>query len=102
MPTSQTVVGWCCLDDQGSTFNLRWLIQKGVVTIPKSVRKERIAEIFNVFDLELNAEEMTAIATLGTKTRKLCSAGRSETPDLIERNKESQCLNQNNNHAPNN
>jgi diketogulonate reductase-like aldo/keto reductase len=72
-----------CLYFHISTFNLHWLIQSGVVAIPKSVRKERIAENFNVFDLELSAEEMTAIATLGTKTRKSCRAGRSETPDLI-------------------
>lgn len=47
---------------------LRWLTQRGVVAIPKSVRKERIAENFNVFDIELSAEDMTAIATLDTKT----------------------------------
>jgi 2,5-diketo-D-gluconate reductase A len=46
---------------------LRWLTQRGVVAIPKSVRKERMAENFNVFDFELSAEDMTAIATLDSK-----------------------------------
>ena len=47
---------------------LRWLTQRGVVAIPKSVRTERIVENFNVFDVELSAEDMAAIATLDTKT----------------------------------
>lgn len=47
---------------------LRWLTQRGVVAIPKSVRKERIVENFNVFDIELSPEDMAAIATLDTKT----------------------------------
>jgi 2,5-diketo-D-gluconate reductase A len=47
---------------------LRWLTQRGVVAIPKSVRKERIAENFNVFDLQLSPDDMAAIATLDTKT----------------------------------
>jgi 2,5-diketo-D-gluconate reductase A len=46
---------------------LRWLTQRGVVAIPKSVRKERMAENFNVFDFELSTEDMDAIATLDTK-----------------------------------
>lgn len=46
---------------------LRWLVQRGVVAIPKSVRKERIAENFAVFDFELSPEDMTAIASLDTK-----------------------------------
>lgn len=46
---------------------LRWLIQKGVIVIPKSVRKERMAENLNIFDFELSAEEMATIATLDTK-----------------------------------
>lgn len=45
---------------------LRWLLQLGVVTIPKSVRKERIAENFAVFDFELRPEDMERIASLDT------------------------------------
>ncbi|MEI6140560.1 MAG: aldo/keto reductase [Mariniphaga sp.] len=46
---------------------LRWLTQRGVVAIPKSVRKERIRENFNIFDFELSAEDMETITTLDTK-----------------------------------
>jgi len=47
---------------------VRWLTQRGVVAIPKSVRPERIAENFNVFDFDLTPDNMAAIATLDTKT----------------------------------
>ncbi|MBD1379897.1 aldo/keto reductase [Metabacillus arenae] len=46
---------------------LRWLTQRGVVVIPKSVHKERIIENFNIFDFDLSQEDMEAIATLDTK-----------------------------------
>jgi 2,5-diketo-D-gluconate reductase A len=45
---------------------LRWLTQRGVVVIPKSVRKERIVENFNIFDFELGHEDMGAIVALDT------------------------------------
>jgi len=47
---------------------LRWLTQREVVAIPKSVRPERIAENFNIFDFDLNAEDLAAIGSLDTKT----------------------------------
>src|SRR5690606_34415375 len=47
---------------------LRWLTQRGVVVIPKSVRKERMVENFNVFDFELSIEDMELIQSLDTKT----------------------------------
>lgn len=45
---------------------LRWLNQRGVVVIPKSVRKERMAENLAIFDFTLNDEEMRRMATLDT------------------------------------
>ena len=47
---------------------LRWLTQRGVVAIPKSVRKERIEEHFNIFDFQLSAEDMRSSETLDQKT----------------------------------
>jgi len=45
---------------------VRWLLQRGVIAIPKSVRKERMAENFNVFDFKLSNDEMEKIKTLDT------------------------------------
>ena len=45
---------------------LRWLIQRKVVVIPKSVRRDRMAENFDVFDFELSDDDMTQIAALDT------------------------------------
>ncbi|UVI29687.1 aldo/keto reductase [Paenibacillus spongiae] len=46
---------------------LRWLTKREVVVIPKSVRKERMIENFNIFDFELEQEDMESIAALDTK-----------------------------------
>ena len=45
---------------------LRWLVQRGIVALAKSVRKERMQENLAVFDFELSDREMQAIATLET------------------------------------
>ena len=45
---------------------LRWLNQRGVVVIPKSVHKERMIENLNIFDFVLTVEEMNTIAELDT------------------------------------
>jgi diketogulonate reductase-like aldo/keto reductase len=47
---------------------LRWLVQRGVVTIPKTVSRERMAENFNIFDFQLSEAEMAQIQTLDTQT----------------------------------
>lgn len=47
---------------------LRWLIQRDIVTIPKSVRAERMAENFDVFDFALTDDQMAEIAALDTGT----------------------------------
>ena len=46
---------------------VRWFIQRGVVAIPKSVKKERMIENLSVFDFQLSADDMASIATLDTK-----------------------------------
>ncbi len=45
---------------------LRWLIQRDVVTIPKSTRRERMEQNLDVFDFTLTDEEMARIATMDT------------------------------------
>lgn len=46
---------------------LRWLIQRGIVAIPKSVRKDRMAENFAIFDFALDDADIAQIATLDQK-----------------------------------
>ncbi|KYC76378.1 aldo/keto reductase [Bacillus licheniformis] len=48
---------------------LRWDLQNGVVTIPKSTKAERIAQNADIFDFELTTEEMKQIDALNENTR---------------------------------
>ena len=43
---------------------LRWLTQRGIVAIPKSSHKERMAQNLNIFDFKLTSEEMAQITTM--------------------------------------
>ncbi|GAB4040382.1 aldo/keto reductase [Spirosoma jeollabukense] len=54
-----------------STYQMlvRWSIQHGVVTIPKSVKRERIQENFNVLDFSISDEDMTLMNTFYDNTR---------------------------------
>ncbi len=52
---------------------LRWLIQRGIAALAKSVRKERMAENLAVFDFELDDADMARIQTLDTNTSSFFS-----------------------------
>lgn len=60
---------------------LRWHIQRGIVVIPKSTHKERMAENFNVFDFTLTAEDMAAISALDKETSSFFS---HQDPKMVE------------------
>lgn len=47
---------------------LRWLLQRGVIIIPKSTHIERMQQNIDIFDFELSAEDMAEIAALDTAT----------------------------------
>ena len=64
------MMAWGPLGGQGvdgiikSELPLRWLTQRGIVAIPKSTHKERMAQNLDIFDFELTAEDMAQIATM--------------------------------------
>jgi len=61
---------------------LRWLTQRGVAVIPKSVHKARIVENFTIFDFELSPEDMAAISKLD---RKVSSFFDHRDPATVQR-----------------
>ena len=61
---------------------LRYLLDLGVIVIPKSTHKERMEENLNIFDFRLSDSEMTTIAGLDTKTSMFF---RHDTPEAVDR-----------------
>lgn len=60
---------------------LRWQLQRGIVIIPKSTHKERMAQNLDLFDFTLTNEDMQAIASLDTKTSSFFS---HQDPAMVE------------------
>lgn len=60
---------------------LRWQLQRGIVVIPKSTHKERMAQNLDLFDFTLTNEDMQAIAALDTKTSSFFS---HQDPAMVE------------------
>lgn len=60
---------------------LRWQLQRGIVVIPKSTHKERMAQNLDVFDFTLTNEDMQDIAALDTKTSSFFS---HQDPAIVE------------------
>lgn len=60
---------------------LRWIFQRGIVSLAKSVRKERMEENINILDFELSDEDMTNIAALDTATSAFFS---HRNPAMVE------------------
>lgn len=60
---------------------LRWLYQRGIVSLAKSVHEERIKENFDIYSFELDNDDMKKIETLDTKTSSFFS---HQDPGIIE------------------
>lgn len=60
---------------------LRFLMQSGVVVIPKSIHEERIKENFDLFDFELNTDEMAQLVKMDTAAPMI---GNPENPAMVE------------------
>jgi diketogulonate reductase-like aldo/keto reductase len=61
--------------------SLRFLVQRGIVVIPRTSRRERLAENFAIFDFELSAAEMAEIARLADRGGRIVDFAYSGSPD---------------------
>jgi 2,5-diketo-D-gluconate reductase A len=61
---------------------LRWIVQRGIVALAKSVRKERMAENLAIFDFQLDEADIARIATLETGTSSFFS---HRDPAMVKR-----------------
>eukprot|EP01060_Flectonema_neradi_P008769 TRINITY_DN16279_c0_g1_i1.p1 TRINITY_DN16279_c0_g1~~TRINITY_DN16279_c0_g1_i1.p1 ORF type:complete len:310 (+),score=44.62 TRINITY_DN16279_c0_g1_i1:58-987(+) len=93
--THPTIVALCeKYNHKASQIVGRWLYQHGIIGIPKSENRSRIAENLVVFDFELSDEDMAALSSLTTtdsleeniKTyRTCCTRDTSVSPDLVKK-----------------
>ncbi|MCU0489157.1 MAG: aldo/keto reductase [Anaerolineales bacterium] len=61
---------------------LRWVVQRNIIALAKSVRKERMIENLSIFDFEISTEDMAAITTLDTKTSSFFD---HRDPEMVKR-----------------
>lgn len=78
------------LSDIGKKYNksigqviLRWLVQRGIVPLAKTVRKERMEENINIFDFELSQEDMNIIAQMNKDKSSFFSHYDPKTVEMI-------------------
>lgn len=62
---------------------LRWLNQRNIVVIPKTIRKERMAENLDIFNFTLSDSEMSAITALDKRKSVVFDANDLSTPRFI-------------------
>lgn len=60
---------------------LRWVVQRGIIALAKSIRKERMIENIGMFDFELSPQDMAAMAALDTKTSSFFD---HRNPDMVK------------------
>ena len=66
---------------------LRWLIQREIAVIPKSVKKERMKENYDIWDFELSKADMDAIAALDTGKSSFFDQRDPDTAEWLTRQK---------------
>lgn len=78
------------LNEIGKKYNksigqviLRWLVQRGIVPLAKTVRKERMLENINIFDFELSEDDMQTIASMNKDTSSFFSHYDPATVEMI-------------------
>ena len=59
---------------------LRWHIQRGIITIPKSQKRERMKENFEIFDFEMTEDEIKEIDALDGKQKRI-----QDDEDVLEK-----------------
>ncbi len=63
---------------------LRWIYQRGIVSLAKSVRKERMEENINILDFELSPEDMLQITAPGYRNQRVLLSPRSRNGGMAD------------------